>query len=76
MSLTDQAAETEQDRAHTAVRLLRQRLAELGLPDDQIRQILPVSDIGRRAYVRMGTLTVDSAETILTALGAPSEASQ
>jgi hypothetical protein len=58
----------EQRHAHEVVRLLRVRLSELGLPDDQIRQVLPVSDYQRRAHVRMGTLTVASAEKILRAL--------
>lgn len=58
----------EQTRAHDAVRQLRERLTELGLPPDQVRQIVPVSDIDRRAYVRLGTLTVASAEKLLDAL--------
>lgn len=69
---TEQATRSEQGRAHDAVRQLRQRLTELGLPPDQIRQIVPVSDIDRRAYVRLGTLTVASAEKLLAALGNPS----
>lgn len=67
---TETAISAEQSRVHDAVRLLRTRLAELGLPDDQIRQILPVTDTGRRAYVRLGTVTVESAELLLAALGA------
>lgn len=70
---TQQPARTENSRAHDAVRALRERLAELGLPPDQIRQIVPVSDIDRRAYVRLGTLTVASAEKLLAALSAPAE---
>lgn len=69
---TEQATKSEQGRAHDAVRQLRQRLTELGLPPDQIRQIVPVSDIERRAYVRMGTLTVTSVEKLIAALGNPS----
>jgi len=62
------ATKSEQTRAHDAVRQLRHRLTALGLPPDQIRQIVPVSDIDRHAYVRMGTLTVASAEKLLDAL--------
>lgn len=39
-----------------------------GLPKDQVRQILPVTDMQRRPYVRLGTWTVDSAEKLLDAL--------
>lgn len=75
--MPDQAdhATVEHRHAHEVVRLLRDRLAELGLPPDQIRQILPVTDMERRAYVRMGTLTVASAEKILRALSAPERVS-
>lgn len=58
----------ESHRQHDAVRKLRERLAELGLPDDQVRQILPVTDMQRRPYVRLGTWTVDSTEKLLDAL--------
>lgn len=58
----------DQDRAHEAVSRLRECLAELGLPDDQVRQILPITDINRRAYVRLGTVTVDTAEKLIAAL--------
>lgn len=61
-------APTGHDRAHTAVRRLRARLAELGFLEDQIRQVVPVSDINRRMYVRLGTITVESAEVLLAAL--------
>lgn len=67
---TDPATAYSHRRAHDTVRRLRKRLTELGLPEDQVRQILPVSDIERRTYVRLGTLTVDSAEKLLAALGA------
>lgn len=59
-----------QHRAHDAVRRLRERLTELGLPDDQARQVVPVSDMQRRYHVRLGTLTVGSAELLLAALDA------
>ncbi|MEV6008622.1 hypothetical protein AB0M29_17625 [Streptomyces sp. NPDC051976] len=55
-------------RQHDAVRQLRERLAELGLPKDQVRQILPVTDMQRRPYVRLGTWTVDNAEKLLDAI--------
>lgn len=60
----------EHRHATEVVRLLRTRLAELGLPPDQINQVVPTTDMERRAYVRMGTLTVTSAEKILRALTA------
>lgn len=58
----------EGHRQHDAVRKLRERLAELGFPEDQVRQILPVTDMQRRPYVRMGTWTVASTEKLLDAL--------
>lgn len=64
----------EQQRVHAAVSRLRVHLAALGLPPDQVSQILPVSDIKRRHLVRLGTLTVDSAETVLALLDAGARA--
>jgi len=57
-------------RAHDAVRRLRERMTELGLPDDQVRQVVPISDWGGRTHVRLGTVTVDTAEKLLAALDA------
>lgn len=57
-------------RAHTAVRRLREQLTALGLPEDQVRQIVPVSDMQRRTHVRIGTLTTASAEMLVAALDA------
>src|SRR5690348_7634474 len=57
-------------RAHEIVRRLRAHAETLGLPRDQVSQILPVSDIQRRFYVRLGTLTADSAEALLELLDA------
>ncbi|MFF7192665.1 hypothetical protein ACFZAM_02965 [Streptomyces sp. NPDC008079] len=62
------ATTAEQRRAHDTVTRLRHLFAELGLADDQVRQILPVTDMQRRAYVRLGTLTVDGAEKVADAI--------
>jgi hypothetical protein len=59
----------EQKRAHEVVQHLRSRLVELGVPKDQANRVLPASDIRQRAYVRIGSLDLDSAEKLLAALG-------
>ncbi|WP_333771545.1 hypothetical protein [Streptomyces sp. IBSBF 2435] len=69
-----QASES-QARAHEIVRDLRAVFAALGLPPDQVQQILPTSDIERRGMVRLGTLTVAAAEIVLRALTGPPEGS-
>jgi hypothetical protein len=71
----DHTAAGSHRRAHDAVRRLRERLTELGLPDDQIRQIVPISDWGGRTHVRLGTVTVDTAEKLLDALDVAAAAS-
>jgi len=76
---TDHAIAGSHRRAHDAVRRLRERLTELGLRDDQIRQVVPISDWGGRTHVRLGTVTVDTAEKLLAALEgqpAPAEATR
>lgn len=64
-------AVVEHRHATEVVRLLRERLTELGLPPDQVRQVVPQTDMERRAYVRIGVLTVASAEKLLRALASP-----
>jgi hypothetical protein len=63
-----------ESRAHETVRRLRAHAEALGLPRDQISQILPVSDIRRRFHVRLGTLTIESAEALLGLLDAGTQA--
>lgn len=58
----------EHQRAVETVRLLRKQLADLGLPDAEVRQVVPQTDFQRRAYVRLGVLPVASAEKLLRAL--------
>lgn len=61
-------AVVEHRRATEVVRQLRARLTELGLPPDQVNQVVPQTDMERRAYVRLGVLPVTSAEKLLRAL--------
>lgn len=68
---TDHATTVEHDRVHEIVTQLRQRFADMGLPDDQVRQVIPITDMQRRPYVRLGTFTVASAELLLAALTRP-----
>jgi hypothetical protein len=59
---------SEQKRAREVVQQLRARLVELGVPKDQANRVLPASDIQNRAYIRIGSLDLDSAEKVLAAL--------
>jgi hypothetical protein len=47
---------------------LREELAELGLTEDETRQIIPTADIDGREQVRLGTTSVDSADKLAAAL--------
>ncbi len=68
---TDHTNTAERDRVHEIVTQLRRRLADIGLPDDQVRQVIPITDMQRRPHVRLGTFTVASAELLLAALTRP-----
>lgn len=63
------ASTTGPARARTTVRLLREELAGLGIPEDIVRQVTPTSDIEGRPLIRMGvSWDVDSADRLLAAL--------
>lgn len=47
---------------------LREELAELGLTEQEIRQIIPTADIEGREQVRLGTVSADSADLLAAAL--------
>lgn len=47
---------------------LREELAELGLTEQEIRQIVPATDIEGREQVRLGTVSVESADKLAAAL--------
>lgn len=47
---------------------LREELAALGIPDEDVRQILPAADTTGRGMVRLGTVSVDSADRLAAAL--------
>lgn len=47
---------------------LREELAELGLTEQEQRNILPTADIDGREQVRLGTVAVESADLLAAAL--------
>lgn len=55
-------------RAQTIVALLREELGALGIPEQELRNILPTADITGRELVRLGTIGVDSADRLLAKL--------
>lgn len=67
--MTDRVPSTSQwRRAQTTVRGLRDELRAIGIPEDAVRRILPMGDIGDGEHVRLGTWPVDAAERLLAAL--------
>ncbi|MET9222288.1 hypothetical protein ABZX65_26480 [Streptomyces sp. NPDC003300] len=58
-------------RAQSTVALLRDELAVIGLTPDEVRMVLPQTDIEGRGYVRLGTVSVESADLLLAALSGP-----
>ncbi|NUP52324.1 MAG: hypothetical protein HOW97_34135 [Catenulispora sp.] len=61
-------------QARATALLLRNDLAELGIPAEVVRQILPLGDIGGGEHIRMGTWPVDAARLLLARLlGRPVE---
>lgn len=57
-------------RAQTTVRLLRDELRSIGIPEDVVRRILPQGDVGEGEHVRFGAWPVDAADRLLAALSA------
>lgn len=55
-------------RARMVAALLREELAALGLTEDEIRQVIPTADIKGREQVRLGTVSVESADRLLAKL--------
>lgn len=55
-------------RARTTAALLREQLAALGIPDEELRQMIPCGDLGGGEKVRLGVLSVKSADLLLAAL--------
>lgn len=74
--MPDRLDATTWTRARTTARALRETLAERGVPDDILRQIVPASDMQGRQYVRLGTWALADADQLLAALAkhpAPAE---
>jgi len=66
--MPDRLNPTTWSRARATARQLREELAERGIPDAILRQIVPVDDIKGRPYVRLGTWGIGDAERLLAAL--------
>lgn len=67
--MPDRAPITERwTRAQITTRMLRDELRAIGLHDDEVRQVLPAVDSKDRPYIRLGIVSVDSADRILAAL--------
>lgn len=47
---------------------LREELAELGLTEQELQNIVPTADIKGREQVRLGTVAADSADRLAAAL--------
>lgn len=47
---------------------LREELEALGIPESELRNVVPTADINGREQVRLGTASVDSADRLAAAL--------
>jgi hypothetical protein len=65
---TPPAISGNRTRAQTTVTRMREQLRVLGIPEVEIRNIIPTSDLGDHGYVRMGTMSLESVELIITRL--------
>lgn len=68
--MPDRFDTTTWTRARRTALMLRQTLADRGVPDDLLRQIVPKSDLEGRQYVSLGTWPVDHVDRLLAALAA------
>lgn len=69
-STADTPTRVSPTAATGAVTRLRAALSSLGIPDVQLRQIIPTADLGDGQLVRLGTWDLDTAHRIAEALEA------
>lgn len=57
-----------QPRAHDLATRLRRAMKAVDVSERPIRQVVPVSDVGDRYYLRLGTWGLDDVETLVELL--------